>query len=197
MKTITSNTIGELEQSKEFEDWWESKPVAIPFLNGKKLKITFTGLDPEDDPDFIREADQALSAFLAKTAGDRLAVSDLAYQHCMDFLQAVGYDEADQPLWEIKEKSEIWNFIYPQDIYLSRRHRRDKDVYLNLTCECEWEQEHGLQFVFRQGSVLTRVSDQDGHLTEADAYGNPDAEDELRNQLKNKEKRRPWWKRWW
>ena len=48
-----------------------------------------------------------------------------------------------------------------------------------MACECEWEQEHGLQLVFRQGKKLTRVSDQDGHLTKADAYGIPDNEDKL------------------
>lgn len=46
-------------------------------------------------------------------------------------------------------------------------------------CECDWEEEHGLQLVFRQGKKLTRISDQDGHLTEADAYDKPDEEDEL------------------
>jgi len=48
-----------------------------------------------------------------------------------------------------------------------------------VACECDWEPEHGLQLVFRQGRKLTRISAQDGHLTEADAYDKPDEEDEL------------------
>ena len=103
----------------------------------------------------------------------------------MDFLNGVEYDEADKPLWDIKQKNDIWNFIYPQDIYVTRRHRRDEDIYINVTCGWEWEQEHGLQFVFRQGKKSTRISDQDGHITEADAY---DKEDELLSQFEKKGK---------
>jgi hypothetical protein len=221
MKTITSSIIGELKQNDQFDDWWESKPVEVQFFDNKKLKITFMDLVPESDPNFINEADQALKSFLEKKTNDRLELSELAYQNCMDFLSAVEYDEADKPLWEIKNINEIWNFIYPKDIYIARRHRRDKDIYINVTCECEWEQEHGLQFVFRQGKKLTRISDQDGHLTAADAYGKPDEEDTLLSQFENKEKsqlptkhksnggesdktrkstnkkNRSWWKRLW
>lgn len=188
MKTITSSIIGELKQNDQFDDWWESEPVEIRFFDHKKLKITFMDLVPEGDTIFINEADQALKSFLEKKANYRVELSELAYQNCMDFLNAVEYDEAYKPLWDIKEKSEIWNFIYPQDIYVTRRHRRDKDIYINITCECEWEQEHGLQLVFRQGKKLTRISDQDGHITEADAFGKPDEEDELLSQFENRKK---------
>ena len=178
------------------------------------------GLVPESDLNFINEADQALKTFLAKKSSDRIELSELAYQNCMNFLNEVGYDEADKPLWEINEKREIWNFIYPQNMYVTRRNWRDKDIYIKVTCGCEWEQEHGLQLVFRQGKKLTRISDQDGHITEADAFDRPDKEDELLSQFDNKEKSlltkmrksnhecseksndittdsRPWWKRLW
>lgn len=187
-KFITSEIIGTLLQNDKFDDWWESEPIEIQFFDNKKQKITFMDLVPESDPNFIKEADQALKSFLEKKANDRLELSEFAYQNCMDFLNAVEYDEADKPLWDIKDKSDIWNFIYPQDIYVSRRHRRDKNIYINLTCECEWEQEHGLQLVFRQGKKLTRISDQDGHITEADAYDKPDDEDKLLSQFENNEK---------
>lgn len=53
-----------------------------------------------------------------------------------------------------------------------------------MVCNCDWEYEHGLQFVFRQGRVLTRVSAEDGHLTEADAYDKPDSKDKLLSQFR-------------
>ena len=187
-KFITSEIIGILFQNDQFDDWWESEPIEIRFFDNKKLKITFMDLVPEADQGFVNEADIALKSFLEKNTNDRLELSELAYQNCLEFLNAVDYDEADKPLWDIKDKNEIWNFIYPQDIYVTRRHRRDEDIYINLICECEWEQEHGLQLVFRQGKKLTRISDQDGHITEADAYDKPDQEDELLNQFENKEK---------
>jgi hypothetical protein len=145
MKTITSNIIGELKQNDQFDDWWESESVEVQFFDKKKLKITFMDLVPESDPNFINEADQALKSFLEKKTNDRLELSELAYQNCMDFLNAVEYDEADKPLWEIKEHKVKYGISFiRQDIYVARRHRRDKDIYINVTCECEWEQEHGL-----------------------------------------------------
>ena len=179
MKTVKSDVIGELVQDPEFEDWWESQEVSLPFFDNNPYKVTFMGFIPEEDPDFVMEADRALTSFLQKSEQDRLGLSQLVYQHCMDFLNEIGYDEADKPLWDIKDATAIWKFVYPHDLYVSRRNRRDKDIYLNLACNCQWEQEHGLQLVFRQGKQLTRISDQDGHLTEADAYDIPDAEDTL------------------
>ena len=114
----------------------------------------------------------------------------------MDFLNAVEFDEADQPLWNIKDENEIWNFIYPQTIFVTRRHRHDENIYINVTCECEWEQEHGLQLVFRQGKILTRISAQDGHITEADAYNKPDNEDKLLSQFNASTTTSKWWKFW-
>jgi hypothetical protein len=73
--------------------------------------------------------------------------------------------------------------VHPSEIYVTRRPKNDQDIYIQIACECDWEEEHGLQLVFRQGKKLTRVSSQDGHITEADAYGRPDEEDELLSQF--------------
>lgn len=178
-----SQVIGVLTQHEEFEDWWESKPRNIPFFEDKELVVTFMDFDPRDDKAFVEEADAALETFLAMKATDRLAISQPVYQNCMDFLEAVGYDEDDQPLWDIKDPQAIWRFVNPQEVHVSRRHRRDGDLYLSLMCECSWEHEHGLQLVFRQGRSLTRVSSQDGWLTQADAFGLADEADELLSQF--------------
>lgn len=47
-------------------------------------------------------------------------------------------------------------------------------MYVQLTGSCDWEKEHGLQVVLRQGRTLSRVSSQDGHLTTAEAYALPE-----------------------
>ncbi|EJL72480.1 DUF6985 domain-containing protein [Chryseobacterium populi] len=178
-KEIISKTIGSLKQDESFSDWWKSAEIEIPLMNKEKLAITFMDFEPEHDTTFVEEADQALENFLRLTIDDRNSISEFAYKNCMDFLEAVGYDEDDEPLWEIQNHDKIWNFVQPTEIYISRRHRRDKDIYVQIVCECDWEQEHGLQLVFRQGKQLTRISSQDGHITEADAYDKPDSEDEL------------------
>lgn len=178
-KEITSKIIGRLKQEDSFPDWWKSQEIEIPFFDNEKLTITFMDFEPENDKTFIDEADHALTNFLKFNLEDRNLVSELVYKNCMDFLDKVEFDEADEPLRQINDKNEIWDFVQPTEIYISRRHRRDNDIYLQIACECDWEQEHGLQLVFRQGKKLTRISDQDGHLTEADAYDKHDEEDEL------------------
>ncbi|MEC5158057.1 hypothetical protein RCH13_001974 [Chryseobacterium sp. MP_3.2] len=135
--------------------------------------------EPEHDKTFIDEADQALINFLKLKTEDRNSISELAYKNCIDYLDAVENGEADEPFRHIMDKNEIWNFIHPTEIHVTSRPYKEQDIYVMLACECDWEEEHGLQFVFRQGRKLTRISDQDGHLTESDASDKPDEEDEL------------------
>jgi hypothetical protein len=176
---VTSAVIGQLTQDKQFADWWQSPPVAIPFFENCKLPIIVTGYEPGHDATFVEEADQALTHFFGLNTTDRNAVSQLAYKNCIEFLDAVDDDEEYESLREIEDPNDIWKFIQPAEIYVSRRAYQEQDIYVQVACECDWEQEHGLQLVFRQGKKLTRISDNDGHLTEADAYGKPDEEDEL------------------
>lgn len=35
---------------------------------------------------------------------------------------------------------------------------------------CDWETEHGLQIVFKQGLKINKLGPFDGHLTNSDAY---------------------------
>ncbi len=176
--TVNSAIVGNLIQDERLDDYWENEGLEIPFFNHKKLKIVYE-FEPKKDAGFIKEADEALSNFLTMKIDDRNNLSELAHKNCMDFLNEIGQDEQDAHLWKIEDKNDIWQYIYPTEIYLKRRFYNDKDIYLSIACECDWEQEHGLQFVFRQGKKLTRISEQDGHLTEADAYGKSDTEDEL------------------
>ncbi len=172
---VISNVLGELTQNVDIDEWLDSEKVAIPFFDNQKFAFIFM----DKKPDFVDESDSAITNFLSLSREDRLKISDLVYQNCDDFLQAIGYDEADKSLWKITDKTEIWNFVTPTHLYISKRDRRDCDFYIQIACECVWEQEHGLQLVFRQGKKLTRVSQQDGHLTDADAYDKPDNEDKL------------------
>lgn len=176
---IESKIIGKLKQNSEFEDWWESKEIEIPFFDNKKFIITFMDFEPENDDAFIDEADLALTYFLKLNEKDRNSISQLVYENCMNFLEEIEFDEADEPLRQIKDKNDIWNFVYPDEISVQRRPYNDKDIYVVVGCNCDWEQEHGLQLVFRQGKKLTRISDIDGHLTDADAYDTSDEEDDL------------------
>jgi len=54
---------------------------------------------------------------------------------------------------------------------------RDGRVYVSVEYECDWEPEHGLQIVFRDGRTVTKVGPYNGHLTNNSAYGRPDLDD--------------------
>ena len=183
-KEITSKIIGQLKQDDQFPDWWKSEPVEIPFFDNIRLTVTFMDFDPDLDEAFIEEADIALTNFLKLSTDDRDLVSKLAYENFQSFLDIVDFDEVNESLTEIKSIHEIWNFIHPTEIYVTRRPYKEQDIYIAISCGCDWEEEHGLQLVFRQGRQLTRISDHDGHLTEADACGKPDEEDELLSKFK-------------
>ena len=193
---ITSEILGKLRQEVDFPDWWKSDEFDIPFFGNEKLTITFINFEPEHDKTFINEADKALTNFLKLNKEDRNGISKLVYKNCMEFLDAVDFDEADEPLRQIKNINEIWNFIQPTEIHVTRRPYKDQDMYVQILCECDWEQEHGLQLVFRQGKKLTRISDQDGHLIEADAFDKPDSEDILLSQFNQFKNKAEWWKFW-
>jgi hypothetical protein len=178
-KEITSEIIGQLKQNAKFPSWWKSEVIKIPFFDNVKLHITFMDCEPELDKTFVEEADKALTNFLKLTIANRKSISELAYKNCIDSLEAVGFDKTDHTFRQIKDLNKIWDYIHPTEIYVTRRPYKEQDIYVLLACECDWEQEHGLQLVFRQGKKLTRISDQDGHLTDADAFDKPDEEDEL------------------
>lgn len=175
MEKIKLDLIGELKPHPLISDeWLVSKPISIPFFDGTKLKFIFDGY--EGDENFFSDANEAVSNFLAKDKNYRLKISPLVFENYVEFVDAVDEYE-DIP--KIESEEDIWRFVYPQEIIVSRRNRRDKDIYIQIHCNCEWEIEHGLQLVFRQGKKITRVSSIDGHSTEADAYDKPDSDDEL------------------
>jgi hypothetical protein len=73
----------------------------------------------------------------------------------------------------------VWDFVKPTEIHISRRHHGDRLVYVEILCECRWEIEHGLAVIYRNGSTLSRVSEQDGHLTTSDAFDFPEEKDTI------------------
>ena len=69
---ITSKVIGELLKDKQFDDWWESKPIAIPLLDHLKLIVKFPNFNLKTDKAFFQEAERILTTFLSKEEHDRI-----------------------------------------------------------------------------------------------------------------------------
>jgi hypothetical protein len=197
-KQIQSKSIGQLKQDI-FPTWWKSNEIEIPYFDNQKIAFIFSDFEPQNDEKFIDEADQALANFLKLGVDERNSISELVYKNCLHFFEITGlnketikmFQEIEDPIdWhkqvihkgkllDLKDINEVWQFVHPTEIHVVRRPYEEPDIYVQVYCNCDWEIEHGLQLVFKQGKKITRISQQDGHLTEADAYNIPDEEDEL------------------
>jgi len=186
--------LGPLAPNPRIPEWLISAPVAISFFDGQKLTFTFDSLDATDEPD----ATSAIDAFLALTSQDRKAASQFVFANYRRIAELVSAEDLG---CAIPTEQDVWSHVTPSEIYISRRHRRDKAIYIQIIAECAWEPEHGLQLVYRRGKELARVSEQDGHLTHTDAYGLPESEDRIVEDPKSAPPNidRPtkrWWKFW-
>lgn len=173
MESINLKSIGELIQNSKWNDWWDSQETAVPYFDNLKLKFTIMDVDKNEIDDHFN---LAIESFLKLTSQDRLNVSPYIFDEYNEFVDLVGEDSFD---FTIENEVDVWEHIQPQFISISRR-EKDGLVYVVIHANCDWEEEHGLQIVYRNGNQLSRVSPKDGHLTYADAHDLDDAEDKIR-----------------
>ena len=173
INSLVSQVVGPLVRDAHFSDWWSTpEPVAIPYFDGLRMTVTFDGID---EANCLQEADAALRNFLKLSSTDRIADSPAVLANYKENLQFSDIE----PL-ELSEPSAIWAYVQPQHLAVtSETEGVERDFYIQIEGECNWEIEHGLALVFRQGRMLTRLSQYDGHLTEAHAFGQSDIADPL------------------
>ncbi|ABF41430.1 hypothetical protein Acid345_2429 [Candidatus Koribacter versatilis Ellin345] len=169
---IQISALGPLHRYEAIPEWIASVPVAVPFFDGMKLPFMLVRLQESDQ----KEIEEAVGEFLKLGPEARVAAS--------------GYVVADYNLMQelvsevdlgcsVESTDEIWRHVQPMAVHISRRHRRDCAIYVQVLAECDWEPEHGLQIVFRRGAELSRVSSQDGHITTSDAWDLPEEQDRI------------------
>jgi hypothetical protein len=164
--TIELPLIGKLRQVSGFDEWWTRESVQIPYFN-EPLPVTVMDFHPQDPKQRLRfsKVSEALSAFLNLGEVDRMRASELVYENCKEFIDAVGVDAWNQQMADLHDPKMIWQFVHPREVLISYSEERDA-VFVVLSCECDWEDEHGLQLLYRDGKILVRVSQQDGHYTD-------------------------------
>ncbi len=153
---MESKIVGELKPLDYDPDYFESEPYPIPYFNHKKIKIGFIEALHES---YLSEADKVLEIFLKLDSSERIKNSKIVYDY-YDKTLLYGYTNELQ----IKTIEEIWDFVYPSEIII--HWDENGDFYLCVSCECDWEEEHGLQLVFKDGLNLTRASGHDGGFTD-------------------------------
>jgi hypothetical protein len=144
-----------------------SQPIPVPMLAGQQCRIVLDGYDKDDrkedfhaaianflsgSPSVLREANEPLFRY---------------YKDCEDSWH-------EQPLqWQ----NELWQHIqFGEEVFVRRRLYGDKGIYISIDCGCDWEPEHGLELVLKNGLKVNKLGECDGHLTNADAYADESLE---------------------
>jgi hypothetical protein len=103
------------------------------------------------------------------------AVLEEAAPHVFRYYQDSMLDlkEGDEGWVEIESPAQIWKHVRFGEEAFVRRRKKDKVIYISLECSCDWDREHGLQIVFKNGRTINKVGQFDSHLTNSDAYAAP------------------------
>ncbi|MGH3660652.1 MAG: DUF6985 domain-containing protein [Micromonosporaceae bacterium] len=165
--------LGVIEEDDSGEYW--SPPVLVPGLRGATCRLLVTGSDADlEKDDFHR----AIRNFLAIDESVLQAASSSIFAYYQDVKT---WSNRDTQV-SIPSPDAVWDHIQiGAEAEVARGD--DEHVYVSVECECDWESEHGLQIVFRDGNTVSKVGPFDGHLTNAAAYARPDLEGVVYHRL--------------
>jgi hypothetical protein len=144
---------------------WHFGPfVPVPVFGSDLRRFVLSGLNGDPQPE---QFFAALLNMMALTPGILVDASPHAFRYYRDICHLVGEGE----LPSIVDERAVWDHVhFGQDLLVERRFA-DSQIYISCECSCDWESEHGLQVVFRNGLELCKVGPYDGHVTNEDAYG--------------------------
>ncbi|MFI0450171.1 DUF6985 domain-containing protein [Actinomadura sp. 6N118] len=148
--------------------WYQSEPVPVPALGGVLCRVIVDGYDEDPAPEDFHAA---IRAFLALERSALVAAAPSIFAYYRDIMDDVVDAGDDDWYVEIEGPDTVFDHIQFGDApTISRDSHGDRHVYVSLECECDWEPEHGLQIVLRDGRTVTKVGPYNGHLTNAAAY---------------------------
>ena len=164
--------LGEMTSDARYDDSLCSAPFAVNMLEGRPLRFVVDGYEQDENP---QDFDTAVANFLRLDANALKAAEPFVFHYYQDMND--NWDPSEEEYLSIDTPADVWEHIkFTTEATVSRRAYGDEGVYIVIGGECAWEVEHGLQIVFRNGKTVCRVSAYDGHLTNADAYANPQLE---------------------
>jgi hypothetical protein len=161
------------------EGWYRSDAVTVPVLGNKTCHICLVGYGEDAATEDFHAAIEAFLD-LDESALNAAAASIFAYYK--DVAEEFAGEAATI---SIHGPDDVLAHVRPGgEILVQRDRHRDRRVYISVECECDWEPEHGLQIVFRDGQTVTKVGPYDGHLTNAAAYARDDLNDVVYHRLR-------------
>jgi hypothetical protein len=150
--------------------WYYSEPISVRVLGGKMCRIIVEGYEEDDDK---QDYHTAITNFLSIDP----SVLKEAEPHIFLYYEDIKKLADDEDVVTIESPSGTWRHVtLGSEPMVTRRAYGDKGIYISLEGSCDWEQEHGLQIVFKNGLKVNKVGPYDGHLTNSDAYAKPGLE---------------------
>ena len=112
----------------------------------------------------------ALAAFSALGPEDRRSDTRHVWAYFQDVYEDIG-EHVDEAMEIPATPDGSWAHVRPRCLYIDVKD--DGTCFVMIECDCDWEEEHGLQMVWRDGSALCKAGPYDGHMTNANAYADP------------------------
>jgi hypothetical protein len=157
--------LGTVTKDERF-GWLYSDPVALRIFGNKPVRIVLEGYEEDQNKEDFHAA---ISKFLATGPEVLMAAQVDVFSFYSDINQY--YEPADEDFVHIDAEREVWKHVrFGDEAVVGRRAYGDKGIYVSVECNCDWEPEHGMQIVFKNGETICKVGPYDGHLTNADAY---------------------------
>lgn len=153
-----SATLGTVEP--DFDRIWTAEPLVVPAFSDQALAVRLTDIEASD----AERIERVVETFLDRAAENRAAASQPALDQALSFIQLVGRtDHVARRILAMGDSSCIWQFVKPMEIEIVRRDADGEPSFdVVLLCDCEWDEEHGLEFVYREGGTLAQVDEQGG-----------------------------------
>ncbi|WP_410646331.1 DUF6985 domain-containing protein [Amycolatopsis sp. cmx-4-54] len=165
--------LGQVALDTEF-GWYRSQPLAVPVLGGALCSIVLEGYDDDQRPGDFHEA---IHTFLTLNPSVLVAATPAIFAYYRDVMNELVAAGDEAVVVEVDGPHSVLDHVRLGDEpIVSRDVYGDRHVYVSLECECDWEPEHGLQIVLRDGRSVTKVGPYDGHLTNSAAYADNELE---------------------
>lgn len=164
--------IGRMTYDSEL-DWYSSEELAVKVLGGQLCSMLVVGYDEDENK---QEFHTAISNFLTIDPSVLWKAEGHVFQYYRDCGEYWDPDYGEYPA--IDTPHDVWKHVHlGREALVMRRAYGDRGIYVSLECNCDWEEEHGLQIVFKNGLRVNKVGEYDGHCTNADAYDDESLED--------------------
>lgn len=166
--------IGIFKAHEDIDEWLISEPLMIKPLPDKPYRFV---IDYYDDA-ILNILTGAMESFKNMEPETFKISTPFIYQFYKDSERLLTKQEI-QSLGIVSPK-DVWGHIKPnEEIHVAIEDRSCPFAFISIEFECEWEIEHGLQMVFREGITLCKISSCDGHLTNEHAYDREEFRDKI------------------